>query len=153
MTKPELPHDHLLDGESPSGFQELLGYRLARWEEGLAEMEMTIDRRHLNRAGVLHGGVLTTLLDTAMGFSATFCPQPGRVRRVVTLSLSTSFLGQARHGTLVAIGRLRGGERKIVSCAGEVRLRETGAVLAAAEGMFKYRTGSEHPDGVELHRA
>jgi len=153
MTKPEMPHDHLLGGEPPSGFQELLGYRLARWEEGLAEMEMTIDRRHLNRAGVLHGGVLTTLLDTAMGFSATFCPLPGRVRRVVTLSLATSFLGQGRHGTLVATGRLRGGGRKIVSCTGEVRLRETGAVLAAAEGMFKYRTGSEHPEGVELHHA
>jgi len=151
MTAPELPHDHLLDGEPPSGFQELLGYRLVRWEEGLAEMELHIERRHLNRAGVVHGGVLTTMLDTSMGFSATFCPFPGRVRRVVTLSLSTSFLGQARHGTLVATGRLRGGGRKIVSCTGEVRLRETGAVLAAAEGMFKYRTGSEHPDGVELH--
>ncbi|WP_448188417.1 PaaI family thioesterase [Azospirillum sp. sgz301742] len=153
MTRPDLPHDHLLDGEPPSGFQDLLTYRLARWEDGVAEMELSIDRRHLNRAGVVHGGVLTTLLDTAMGFSATYCPLPGRVRRVVTLSLSTSFLGQARHGTLVARGSLRGGGRKIVSCSAEVRLRETGVVLAAAEGMFKYRTGSEHADGVELHRA
>ena len=150
MTRPALPNDDLLDGEPASGFQDLLGYRLARWEEGLSEMELIIDRRHLNRAGVVHGGVLTTLLDTAMGFSATYCALPGRVRRVVTLSLSTSFLGQARHGTLVAHGTFRGGGRKIVSCSGEVRLRETGAVLAVAEGMFKYRTGSEHPEGVEL---
>ncbi len=152
MTRPDLPMDHLLEDEAPSGFQDLLGYRLTRWEEGAAELEMVIDRRHLNRAGVVHGGVLTTLLDSVMGFAAAHCALPGRVRRVVTLSLATSFLGQARHGTLVAHGTLRGGGRKIVSCSGEVRLRETGAVLAAAEAMFKYRSGSEHPEGVELHR-
>ncbi|HYG90185.1 MAG TPA: PaaI family thioesterase [Azospirillum sp.] len=150
MTRePDLPLDHLLEDEAPSGFQDLLGYRLARWEQGVAEVELLIEHRHLNRAGVVHGGVLTTLLDTAMGFAATYCPLPGRVRRVVTLSVATSFLGQARHGTLVARGTLRGGGRKIVSCAGEVLLRETGAVLAAAEGMFKYRSGHEHSEGVE----
>lgn len=139
----------LLDGESPSGYQELLGYVLSRWEEGLAEMELPLGPHHLNRAGAVHGGVLMSLLDTVSGFSATFCPQPGRVRRVVTISLSTSFLGQARGGTLVATGRLRGGGRKIVGVAAEVRHRETGALLATAEGMFKYRTGSENPEGVE----
>lgn len=140
----------LLNGEEPSGFQRLLGYRLVRWQEGEAELEMPIDQRHLNRAGVVHGGVLTTLLDTAMGFSATYCPVPGRVRRVVTLSLSTSFLGQAREGDVYVIGRLRGGGRKIIGAAGEVRHRGTGALLATAEGMFKYRPGSESAEGTQL---
>jgi uncharacterized protein (TIGR00369 family) len=145
-----MSNDDFLGGEAPSGFQELLGYRLVRWEEGLAELELLIDARHLNRSGVLHGGVLMTLLDTAMGFSATYCALPGRVRRVMTLSLSTSFLGNAGEGTLVAVGRLRGGGRKILSLSGEVRLRESGATLAVAEGMFKYAKGSESPEGVAL---
>lgn len=139
----------LLKGEPPSGFQELLGYRLVRWEDGAAEVEMVIRPQHRNRAGVLHGGVLTTLLDTVMGFSATHCAVPGRVRRVVTLSLTSSFLGQATEGTLLARATLRGGGRKIVGCRGEVMLQETGALLASGEGMFKYRTGSEKPEGVE----
>ncbi|MBP2230539.1 PaaI family thioesterase [Azospirillum agricola] len=139
----------LLKGESPSGYQELLGYRLSRWEEGSAEMELPVDDRHLNRAGVVHGGVLTSLLDTVSGFAATFCPHEGRVRRVVTLSLATSFLGQSRNGTLVATARLRGGGRKIVGVAAEIRHRETGALLATSEGMFKYRPGSENREGME----
>jgi uncharacterized protein (TIGR00369 family) len=155
MTPPERPTEQdlsmsdLLNGEPPSGYQELLGYRLSRWEEGAAELTMPVDARHLNRAGVVHGGVLTSLLDTVSGFSVTFCPHEGRVRRVVTLSLSTSFLGQARDGTLIAIGRFRGGGRKIVGVAAEVRHAETGALLATSEGMFKYRPGSENREGTE----
>lgn len=140
----------LLKGEPPSGFQDLLGYALAKWEDGYAEVELAIQPIHLNRAGVIHGGVLTTLLDTAMGFSATHCTVPGRVRRCVTLSLTASFLGQTTQGTLVARAFLRGGGRKIVGCRGEVVSKETGALLATGEGMFKYRTGSEKPEGTEL---
>ncbi|WP_207458392.1 PaaI family thioesterase [Azospirillum sp. SYSU D00513] len=143
------PPPELMGGEPPSGYQELLGYRVARWEEGRAELELSVLPHHLNRAGLVHGGVLMSLLDTAMGFSACWCPMPGRVRRAVTLSLSSSFLGSARSGNLVAIGRLRGGGRKIVSVSGEVIQRDTGLVLAAGEGMFKYMKGSESPDGVE----
>ncbi len=141
--------NELLNGEPPSGYQELLGYRLSRWEEGSADLTLRVDARHLNRAGVVHGGVLTSLLDTVSGFSATYCPHEGRVRRVVTLSLSTSFLGQARDGTLIATGRLRGGGRKIVGVAAEIRHAGTGALLATSEGMFKYRPGCEKPEGVE----
>lgn len=140
----------LLKGEPPSGFQELLGYALAKWEDGYAEVELTVAPGHLNRAGVVHGGVLTTLLDTVMGFSGTHCPFPGRVRRMMTLSMTTSFLGQTDRGTLLARGFLRGGGRKIVGCRGEVVAKETGVLLATAEGMFKYRTGSEKPEGTEL---
>lgn len=140
----------LLAGESPSGYQDLLGYRLCRWEEGLAEMELPIDDRHRNRAGIVHGGVYMSLLDTVSGFSLTFCAFPGRVRQVMTLSLSTSFLGQVQGGTLIAIARFRGGGRKIVGAAAEVRHRETGTLLATSEGMFKYRPGCEDREGIEL---
>ncbi len=140
----------LLDGEPPSAYQDLLGYRLSRWEDGLAELELVVDARHRNRAGVVHGGVFMSLLDTVSGFCLTFCPLPGRVRRAMTLSLSTSFLGQAQDGTLLAVGRMRGGGRKIVAAAAEIRHRETGALLATSEGMFKYRPGCDDPDGVPL---
>ena len=140
----------LLNGEPASGYQELLGYHLSRWEDGLAEAELVVEARHLNRAGVVHGGVFMSILDTVSGFSLTFCPYPGRVRRVMTLSLAVSFLGQAPGGTLLATGRLRGGGRKILGAAAEVRHRETGTLLATSEGMFKYRPGCENREGVEL---
>lgn len=139
----------LLDGEPKSGFQDLLGYHLAEWSEDWAMLELLVDRRHCNRAGAVHGGVLATLIDTACGFSATFCPHPGRVRRVVTLQLTTSFTGQARHGILRAIGRKKAGGSRIVFCSAEV-LDETGTLIAMGEGTFRYRGGSESPEGVPL---
>lgn len=139
----------MLKNEPPSGFQDLLGYRLTDWQDGCAELSLDVAARHMNRAGVVHGGVLTTLIDTACGFSATWCPIEGRVRRVVTLSLTTSFTGQARHGILRSVGRMRGGGTKVVFCSAEV-LDQDGRLIAMGEGTFRYRSGSEHRDGVPL---
>ncbi|MCR6631466.1 MAG: PaaI family thioesterase [Magnetospirillum sp.] len=138
-----------LEGELPSGFQDLLGYRLVEWREDEAVLDLLLDHRHLNRAGVVHGGVLSTLIDTACGFAATWCPFEGRVRRVVTLSLTTSFTGQARHGVIVARARKRAGGSKVVFCAAEVTDAD-GKLLAMGEGTFRYRSGSESPEGVPL---
>jgi len=143
-----MPND-LLNGEPPSGFMDLIGYRLVAWRPDEAVIELAIEPKHLNRAGVVHGGVLTTLLDTACGFSATFCPHPDRVRRVVTLSLTTSYVGQASRGIVRATARKRAGGTRIVFCHGEVT-DDQGQLLATAEGTFRYRTGSESPDGVPL---
>jgi uncharacterized protein (TIGR00369 family) len=144
-----MPDIDLLDGEPQSGFQQLLGYRLAEWDADHAVLELTIEHKHCNRAGVIHGGVLSTLIDTACGFSATWCPHAGRVRRVVTLSLTTTFTGQARHGTIRAVGRKKGGGSRIVFCAAEV-LDGDGRLVAMGEGSFRYRSGSEAPEGVPL---
>lgn len=135
--------------EGPSGFQQLLGYRLAEWDEGRAVLELEVEHKHTNRAGVLHGGVLATLIDTACGFSATYCPHPGRVRRVVTLSLTTSFTGQIRHGLIRAVARKVSGGSRIVFCQAEV-MDAHGKLLGHGQGTFRYRTGSEHPEGVAL---
>jgi uncharacterized protein (TIGR00369 family) len=143
-----MPPD-LLDGEPRSGFQELLDYHLTEWSEDRAVLELSIERKHCNRAGLVHGGVLATLIDTSCGFAATYCPHPGRVRRVVTLQLTTSFTGQARHGILRAVARKKAGGSRIVFCSSEI-LDANGKLIAMGEGTFRYRTGSESPDGVPL---
>ncbi|MBZ0216267.1 MAG: PaaI family thioesterase [Fimbriimonadaceae bacterium] len=130
-----------------SGFQKLLGYQLTRWEPGYAEISLDLRPDHLNRADMMHGGLTTTLLDSAFGYAACFCNVPGHVRRCVTLSLTTTYMGQADHGVIRAIGRLRGGGRRIVMCAGEIRNGD-GDVLAIGEGVYRYRSGSDDPDGV-----
>jgi len=103
-----------------SGFQALIGYRIVEWSEGLAIVDLAIGPQHLNRSEVLHGGVLTTLIDTVCGYAGCYCPVPGRVRRAVTLSLTTNFTGQVGSGVLKAIGRKQTGGRRIFYCSGEV---------------------------------
>ncbi|WP_232314856.1 PaaI family thioesterase [Oceanibaculum pacificum] len=136
----------LIGLEPTSGFQQTMGYRLVEWREGYAALEMDVEPKHLNRAGVIHGGVAASLLDTVCGFSGCYCPDPARVRKAVTLSLTTQYLGQASAGTLRAVARVRGGGRKIFFCAGEV-FGPDGTLIAAGEGTFRYRSGSEDAAG------
>jgi uncharacterized protein (TIGR00369 family) len=138
--------DALLGVEEPSGFQRTLQYRLAEWRPDEAVLTLDIKPFHLNRAGVVHGGVLATLLDTVGGFAGTYCTVPGNVRRGVTLSLTSTFLSQASSGTLRAVGRRRGGGRKIFMVTAEI-FDGDGNLVALGEGTYRYRAGSEDPEG------
>lgn len=129
------------------GFADLLGYQLTDWRVDYAEITLEIARRHLNRSGVVHGGVASTLIDTACGYSGCFCAVPGNVRRAFTLTLTTQFIGLAREGAiLTARGRRIGGGSSIFFANCELRDQQ-GDLIANGEGSFKYRRGSEQPEG------
>lgn len=132
------------ENEEPSGYRELLGYRLSEWREGYAAIELDVMACHLNRAGVLHGGALASLIDNACGYAATWAPVDAAPRQCVTLSLTVSFAGQVSANRIRAVGRVKGGGRKIIFCAAEVH-DETGNLIGLGEGTFRYRTGSERP--------
>ena len=124
------------------GFADLLGYGLASWREDYAEVTLAVEERHMNRSGVLHGGVVSALLDTALGYAGTYSPDPEVVRRAFTLSLNTHFVGTAAIGqTLTAIGHKTDGGRKIYFCRGEVRDQD-GRLVGQGEGVFRYRGDS-----------
>jgi uncharacterized protein (TIGR00369 family) len=145
-----LPDDPL---HSPDGFANLVGYRLVAWEDRKATIELEVARHHLNRTGLLHGGVLTTLLDAALGLAGIYCATPGQVRRAVTLALNTQFIGAGRLGMkLTVIGSWTGGGRSIFFSSAEAR-DAGGNLLARADGTFKYRTGSGDPAGIPLAQA
>ena len=145
-----MPEHDPRSSEPPIGLQGLLGYRLAEWSEGRAVVELELTTAHLNRAGVVHGGVLATLLDTALGYAGCWCGVPGHYRSAVTLSLTTSFTGQARGGLLRTVARKGPGATRIFTCTGET-IGPHGEVLAMAQGVFRYRSGSEKPEGVPRH--
>ena len=129
------------------GFAQNVGYRLDTWEEGRADVVLEIAPHHLNRSGVMHGGVLTTLIDTACGFSGCYCKVPGNARRAMTLQLTAQFLAPAQEGARVtAAARVVGGGRSVFFADCEVR-SEDGRLLGRGEGVFKYRPGSESPEG------
>lgn len=135
--------------EELPGFHSLLGYRQVSWEEGRAVLELTVDQRHINLAGVIHGGVLTSLLDIACAEAGTYCPYPGRMRKAITLTLTTTFTGQCSGGTIRVVGTKRAGGSRIFNSSGEVFDAE-GRLLAFGEGTFRIRSGSEKPEGVPI---
>jgi uncharacterized protein (TIGR00369 family) len=136
-----------LGRERPSGYQQAMGYRLAAWSEGEAVLLMEVGPQHLNRAGVVHGGVLASLVDTACGFAGSFAAVPGEQPKVSTLTLATSFVAPARGGPLRATGRVRGGGRSVFFAAAEIH-DAGGALVAYGEGSFRYHRGAR-PESVE----
>jgi uncharacterized protein (TIGR00369 family) len=128
-------------------FGQMLGLRVVEWRDGYVRLEMDIRPEHLNRSGVLHGGIISTLLDTACGYSGTWCKKKGNVRWAITVNLTTSFTGQANGGTITTIGQKRGGGCKIFFASAEVQ-DENGQILGFGDSVQRYRSGSEDPEGM-----
>ncbi len=121
-------------------WQDTLGFTVTGWGPGIAEIKLPIAAKHGNRYGIPHGGVLASLLDTAMGFAGCYTGDPDRPQLAMTLSMTTNFLSVARGQTLIAHGRKTGGGAKTFFAEATVT-DDTGAVIATATGVFRYRKG------------
>ena len=75
------------EGSDPGvgAFAELLGARRAHMGEGSCRFELQAGPRHLNPHGVVHGGVVYSLVDYAMGGALTSRLAPGE--RCATLEI------------------------------------------------------------------
>jgi uncharacterized protein (TIGR00369 family) len=87
-----------------------LGFVLRAVGAGTATWEYTVDPAHFNPNGVLHGGVLMSLLDTAMGHAVyEAIAEQGRFN--VAAQFNVHFLEPIRagviraHGTVIKIGK------------------------------------------------
>ncbi len=122
------------------GFADLVGYRLAAWREGYAEVTLTLSPEHMNRSGVMHGGVLVTMIDAACGYAGCYAADPGQPRRAFTLSLETQFLASAEAGsTLTVKAEKTGGGRQIFFSRARV-VDQDGRTVGQGSGVFRYRS-------------
>jgi acyl-CoA thioesterase len=104
-----------------------------RQVEGGSEVRLEVGEHVLNSSGVVHGGVICSLVDQAIGAAVHFAL--GKGRRAVTVELKVNFLAPGTSGTLLATGRLlREGHHLVVGEA-EV-LDETGRLLAKGIGTW-----------------
>jgi uncharacterized protein (TIGR00369 family) len=126
--------------QAAGGLADLLGYELASWQDDRAEVTLLLDQRHMNRSGVMHGGVLSTLIDSACGFSGCYAPEGAERRRAFTLSLTCNFIGTAHKGTRITARARRSGGGKSVFFADCEVLDEAGRVIGSGQGTFKYIT-------------
>lgn len=114
-------------------FNTYLGVHVERMEGGEAVCTIELGPHHLNGRGVAHGGVLSSLLDTALG-AAVISAIP-KEWWCATTSLTIQYLDGAREGALTATGRVlrRGGSTAFA--AGEV-VDSAGRLLATAQGSW-----------------
>ena len=106
---------------------------------GRAWLDVTAN--HSNRNGALHGGIIAMLLDAACGFTASMRLGGGEaLTPLVTVSLTTSFVGAAHIGSRVtAIGFAADGGRKICHVQGRLTDQDD-RLIATAQGVFRKMT-------------
>ena len=118
-----------------SALMDLIGGELDSWEEGRVVMSIKLEDRHMNPGGVLHGGVLTTLMDEATAHA--IATVRGLEAPLATVDMNVSFLAAARPGDeLQCEARTLRVGRAVAFAEAEVRRRGRGDLVA--KGRFTY---------------
>src|SRR5260370_41616705 len=118
-----------------------LGLRLVETGEGTAVVEMTTTEDMANHSGFVHGGMISTLADSAMGRSVRTL-KPGVVR-AMSFDLKLNFISAAKIGdTLRATGRVVHAGRP--TAATQCRVHAPAAkLLDTASGTFSVTRDKE----------
>ncbi len=122
----------MADDAAIGGFAERLGARAEAAEDGSARMRFDVREEHLNQAGTLHGGVLATLVDTAMGLAARTTTGDGEVP--ATSQLTVTYLRPGRPGELAVTAAVRTRGEHLTVCEADVE--QDGRPLAHAVATF-----------------
>jgi len=123
-------------------FADTLGLELLKFEDGEAEVAVTLRPELTNSWEVAHGGVTMALLDVAMAHAARTPAPAGEgppPSSVVTLEMKTSFMRPGL-GRLHAKARRLHATASLAFCEGSV-FDEKGALVAHATATFKYLQG------------
>jgi len=100
--------------------------------EGCVWAEFTPDRRFEGYLGMVHGGVLATMLDEAMSWAITSSGD-----FAVTARMNTAFRTPAMVGRRLRVeGRVVGARRRLVDTAARIVDVESGEVIAEADAVF-----------------
>jgi uncharacterized protein (TIGR00369 family) len=120
------------DDRSTSGFAERMGARSEQTGEGRATVRFEATDEHLNPAGTVHGGVLATLVDTAMGQAVRSAAGEDDVP--ATSQLTVTYLRPGTPGVLevTASVRTRGEHLTVV----EAEVEQDGRAVAHALATF-----------------
>lgn len=111
-------------------FAELLGMTVGHIAPGELDIHLLPDDRHLQHDGIVHGGVLATMADTAVAMAAHTLVAASE--RVVTVEFKISYLRPAGAEPLICRGRvLRPGRSITTSEAELLALRDGREVLIA----------------------
>ncbi len=110
-----------------------MGFHLASWSPDGAVVEADVNERFANPAGVLHGGVLAGLCDSAMGFTVSGLMGPGE--SCTNTDLQVRFLRPTAAATLRATARVIRRGRRVVAMECDVVDAE-GRLVARASSTF-----------------
>ncbi|HYT77795.1 MAG TPA: PaaI family thioesterase [Actinomycetota bacterium] len=118
---------------SKSPFHRWAGLELISVGDGRAELAMDLRPHHFNPQGIVHGGIITAVADTAIGLALRSQLGAGLTHR--TAQLNVHFLAKGEGNRLVGRGRAIHLGRRMGYGESEV-IDGQGRLLARASGTF-----------------
>ena len=113
-----------------------LGLTTEALGEGSARLSMPLPKHFTNSLGTAHGGVIMSLLDVALCTAArTLHPES---IGVITIDMSTSFIGGGVGSKLIAEARVLKNGRSLIFTEAEAK-NDDGSMVAKAIGTVRVR--------------
>jgi uncharacterized protein (TIGR00369 family) len=119
-----------------SPFSALVGPLYTKGEGELRTIGLLVADKHCNSRGFVHGGLLATLADLALGYTISYLSDPPR--SAVTASLTIDYAGSAKVGDWLEVRtdvQKSGGRLTFANCyvhVGDLRIVRASAVFASA---------------------
>lgn len=135
-TKELTPEDlaRLKEAFAQVPYADLLGLRFVSAERGTAVFALEMREELTRMGGILHGGALVSLMDTAAAFAVHTLLEPGG--RTVTVDLTVHFLSPASAGRVESRATvLRQGRRVVIL---NVEATDASGALIATATMTYY---------------
>jgi uncharacterized protein (TIGR00369 family) len=98
---------------------------------GTVSTDFTPTAHHIGFEGIIHGGILATVLDEAMVWAATW----GGRRFCVCAEMTVRYLRSAAVGQLLRVEAVLTSDRKVIQCQGLIRDSQ-GDTLTTATGKY-----------------
>jgi acyl-coenzyme A thioesterase 13 len=114
-------------------YHDLIGMTVDASDDGGATAAIDAGPHHLNRHGTVHGGVLASLADAAMG--AALVGASHGEQDPVTVSLTVTYLEPAPDGPLTATARIRRLGGRLTIAEADIAAGD-GTIVATALGTF-----------------
>ena len=115
---------------------DLIGPVYSKGEGADLVLGLRVEQKHCNMRGSVHGGILATLADIALGYTIAFSTKPPT--GLITANLSLDFAGTAKIGDWLEAKvdvQKKGGRLAFANCyisAGEQRIVRASAVFVVA---------------------
>jgi acyl-CoA thioesterase len=121
------------EGQKNQEFASDMGIRFLGNVDGAQVLELDLEQKHMSRANRAHGGVLFTLLDSALGRSILQHLPEGQ--GCATVEIKVNYFRPVQTGRIMAKAWMRELTKSLGYAEGEV-LNEEGKTLAKASGTF-----------------
>ncbi|KAF6687911.1 PaaI family thioesterase [Pseudomonas sp. EKM23D] len=119
-------------GLTQSAFSELIGCRLQRLEQGVAEVALSLEPHLRNRAGKLHGGAIFSLVDITMGLACS--SSHGFDQQSATIECKINYIRAVEDGEVMCTSRIVHAGRRTLVVEADVYQGER--LVAKAQGTF-----------------